>query len=195
MKWYAIPLSLLLLVGLVLVGRLEIDDPELVEPLSYSGDAGERVHAGSFSVLVNQVAATGQIADASDLGEPEPKDTQGVWLVIVMAMSSTSTPLNIVSPVIVTDDGYEYAATQRVFNTIANHSAPFQPGIPQAGAMAFELPPERLPGARLRFSTSEGIDDRLAGQVEIDLGIDAARAAELTENAPELIQIPEVGYP
>lgn len=192
-RWREWLLVLLALALIVLLRKGQPSYDEKVAPLLTRGQGLERVQARNFAADVKGFAVAGAYRVDGDFSHPQPRllKTPGVWLSVVTTLEALE-KTGTVSAYLHTRDGLLYAASDddRPRLPGANLADRFvAPGLPETGAYFFELPPERLQGARLQLywgSLTPGLMDSL---VEIDLGIDPARARSLLHEAKPVVDL------
>lgn len=162
--------------------------PELraaqLDPIRTGGAVGEEIRNRDFSVRVEKVEAARSLARGFSLGDPSHVGTDGVYLIVRFRATSHREPLQLRMAELETPGGYVYRHDPRIGTASAGVQPAFQPMIWTSGAFLFELPEERLEGARLVVGTG-GLLPQLSAAAEIDLGITRARADELTGGAAE----------
>ncbi|MFC7326159.1 hypothetical protein [Marinactinospora rubrisoli] len=191
--------SLLLLAGIVTANRMLPAFEDVTAPIAYRGSAHETVDAQRFTARVEKVEFAHGISDGDGSGEGEVRtadpDNRAIWVVVWVTMTATDATLSVGDPVLLeTGDGYAYAATDRLSNTMNAFAGRLDPGLPRYGAFAFEVPRARLVDPTLRVSAREGLDRRLSAEADVHLGLDAARVDRLTEAAADSLTIAPVRY-
>ncbi|WP_157254762.1 hypothetical protein [Nonomuraea typhae] len=160
-------------VGLQTFG-LSADD--MAMPLTTVGAKGEEVSAQRFSVRVDGVKSAKTIKSGDKTAV-----TDGLFLVIEVAATVPAEPIHLNPPILLTEDGRRFDATDKVdkAKTLANPW--IQPGWWSSGAFVFEVPAAVLAGAKATFiaPTSAFYGEPLLPEAEIDLGIDEAAAKQL----------------
>ncbi|MEU6743160.1 hypothetical protein [Streptosporangium sandarakinum] len=159
-------------------------------PLTWTGGLGETVTASRISVRAEGVHAARAIetgtSPGTSSGTGQRATTKGIFLVVDLAATSTRVPQRIAPPVLLTESGRRYAATDKV-NGDLTITGPFvQWGWWVRKPAVFEVPPAELAGARIVVHPQEGngaLIEPSAPEVEIDLGLDEAAAARLVSTA------------
>jgi hypothetical protein len=190
--WREWLLVLLALAMIVLLRKGQPDYDERVAPLPVHGRGLDRVEGRNFAIDVKGFRVAGAYLVEGDFRHPEPRQlkTPGVWLSVV-ATTEALQKTGIVSARLRTRDGLYYSASgDRPKIDGVNLAERFvAPGLPESGAYFFELPPDRLAGAHLESywgSLTPGLMDSL---VDVDLGIDAARARALLDEAEPVLDL------
>lgn len=178
-----------LLTGLIVVLALWVGsivtswlpDPQQVYAASFfrPGTVGETVSIRSYNVTVTGVRAGPEVATDAQVAV-----TRSLWLVVDLTWSPTdaaiawssegvASQLTAAEPRLMSADGREFGGLPGITTTCGAA----QPGLPLTCSVPFEVPPDALEGAHFWFPSSYvGAMDDVA---DIDLDIDAARAADL----------------
>ncbi|WP_433248593.1 hypothetical protein ACQPYK_00805 [Streptosporangium sp. CA-135522] len=153
--------GVLLLAAIVVVNRLSPSADRQYEPIASTGGIREEIDTVDFQIRVDRVGLAKSIKIKDSFGaEGRPRSTAGTWVVVWATASATRKEVSLRGSEIATADGDVYAATPVLG---ALDTAALQPGIPAYGAMLFEVPAAKLPGAVLKVHTQlqEGL--RLLG--------------------------------
>ncbi|MFC4564049.1 DUF4352 domain-containing protein [Nocardiopsis mangrovi] len=191
-----IVLSLILL-GLIM-GAHSLIPPTLAtsEPIGYAGGIGTTVDARQFTIEVRDVRFARSITDDSgddEFGVPsEPIEANGVWVVVDATIESTRSTMRNVRAELDTGEDYAYSGTTWSSNVFDSASPSLSPGRPVTGAFAFEVPEERLTELSLRAVVSHSLDERLAAQADIDLGLSGAGLTDRIDGADDVTAIPPI---
>lgn len=193
LRWRHAALVLLALALIVALRKAEPSYEQKLAPIVVHGSAGfERVEARNFAVDVRGFKLARAYLVAGPYHDPQPKrvSTSGVWLSVVADVEALQSP-GQVDAYIRTRDGLRYRASRDRPDHDANLGArTLAPLLPERGAWFFELPPDRLQGAHLEvFWGVLGAPGRVDNVVDIDLGIDDARAQALLDEAPPLLDL------
>lgn len=182
-------LALAVLAAIVWLRRHEPSYADRIAPVRVAGADGERVVARDFAARVDlaglRVARTLR-APSPHLFVDEPVEigTPGIWLVVPATVETLREPAFVSALVRSRDDlNYQSSGSDRPKVAAANlDSRIVAAGLPEDGAYFFELPPGRLEGARLLLfrGSTPGSNDAV---IDLDLGIDAARAQALLRGA------------
>lgn len=192
-RWNWALLVLAVLAAVVWLRRHEPSYSERVAPVRVAGEPGRRVEARNFAVEVDTarltVAKTLRGPPATSLAtEPVLVRTPGVWLSVPARIEALREE-GMVSAIVRSRDGlvYNSGGSDRPKAPRLNLDDRFvAPGLPEEGHYFFELPPDRLQGARILLywgGLTPGSNDAL---VDIDLGIDAEQARALLQQAGTL---------
>ncbi|MGV9325838.1 hypothetical protein [Streptosporangium sandarakinum] len=162
-------------------------------PLTWTGGPGETVTASRISVRAEGVHAARAIeagtSPGTSSGTGQRATTKGIFLVVDLAATSTRVPQRIAPPVLLTESGRRYAATDKVNGDLTITGPFIQWGWWTRRAAVFEVLPADLAGARIVVHPQEGngaLIEPSAPEVEIDLGLDEAAAARLVSTAKDV---------
>ncbi|MEO3797082.1 hypothetical protein ABGB14_43365 [Nonomuraea sp. B10E15] len=177
------------LVGLALAGAAimlqtaYLDEGELNLPLTYVGDKGEDVDAKRFTVRVDSYVSAKSIQNDSN----ETIGTDHLFLVVNASAKSSLKPYKLGQPVLMTEDGKKFSATDRVDSSQTLSNVWVQPDIWVSGRYFFEVPASALPGARVVFAMPQTfIVESYQPEVEVDLGLDEAAARKLAASPQDV---------
>lgn len=192
LRWRDAVLVLLALALIVVLRKAEPSYDEKLAPIVVHGSSDlERVEARNFAVDVRGFKLARAYLVAGPYHDPQPRrvSTSGVWLSLVAEVEAMQTP-GYVSAFVRTRDGLKYRAGDRPQHPINLGRRQLAPVLPEHGAWFVELPPDALEGAHLEvFWGASGSPGRVDHLVDIDLGIDAARARALLAEAPPLLDL------
>ncbi len=183
--------AVLLAVGVLAANAAVPDWQRKYRPLATRGTVDEVVNAGPFTMRVDRVELARSLASGSLTGSGQ-LPTPGIWVVVWARMKVHEEPTSASSVALLTRDGHRYRASDRPDLQRLLNEQSLEPGIGRYGAFVFEIPPERLAGARLLVSTA--LVPTLGPQARIDLGLDAERLAGMVEHAPRGYELSEVGF-
>jgi len=99
--------------------------------------------------------------------------TPGVWVTVPLTIVTKGEPRAVNFAEVVGGDGRTYAVLTGGRSAFLPGTA--QPGVPRYATVRVELPPEAVPGARLRIALNP-LDTRRDDMAEIDLGLTRADA-------------------
>ncbi|MDA8370149.1 MAG: hypothetical protein M0026_09790 [Nocardiopsaceae bacterium] len=182
-------LSLVLLALIMGAHSLILSDSDQTEPIASSGDIGSTIDADRYTIKVEKVQITQSIADGDDSGIQASFETEEIWVIVWATVTSTSDTLRNVQADLDTGDGYTYSMSKLPLNAFGGTGAVFDPGIPVYGAVAFEVPKERLTDPTFRIRLGKGGQDRLSAQANVDLGLYGAELADMVDQAEETVTI------
>lgn len=145
-------------------------------PIAAHGRAGEVVGNSVFSVHVDQVDVATGIARTSFGSAPETIPSLGVFLIVHLRVRSNHKPFMPGHVRLATRGGVTYGESGR--SDIRSLNDTYQPMLWGPAVYVFEIPRDRLAGARLLVGQID-LMDQLSAQTDVDLSIDDARAARL----------------
>lgn len=186
-------LGLVLIAGVLAAGRLTPISNDRVAQIVTRGKLGETVDTGGFKLTVHKVQTTTTLTTAETFGSTGAQVTKDTWLVLDATVVGDWRPATYDDARLETGGGYSYRSSDRFAGGVVTEDL-IQPGIARRGMIVFELPKDRLAGAKLRLGRSQSEDVRLGPAALVDLKIDDAKAAQLLKSAPKLIRLPEVRY-
>lgn len=192
LRWRDVALVLVALALIVVLRKAEPSYEEKLAPIVVRGSAKlERVEARNFAVDVRGFKLARAYLVAGPYHDPQPLrvSTSGVWLSLVAEVEALQTPGHV-SAFVRTREGMKYRAGDRPQHAINLSRRQLAPALPEHGAWFVELPPDALEGAHLEVLWGPlGSPGRVDHLVDIDLGIDAARARTLLAEAPPLLDL------
>lgn len=147
------------------------------DPVGPSGVLGETVGNRLFRLKVERYDSVRSVKNPSSLAVDQGIRTDNIFLFVHARIWSDREPLTPSKPRLVTDDGLTYLQSSRV-GALGDLFRVYQPKMWYSIAMPFELPKDRLEGARLVVDNTK-IINLLPAKVEVDLKIDKATADRL----------------
>lgn len=179
-----------LLVALIAANRLIPDYDRTMRPISSTGAIGRQVHTNAFDIKVDRVTVGRSLAEKDGLDEAER--TSGLFVLVWADLTGVDKPVTLDTAYLRTADGHRYDATDAMeFGAL--DEAGSEPGLTRYGAIAFELPPDRLAGARLIVGQEAG-ENRLGAQADVNLGLSASGARRLAARAPAVVTYDQPVY-
>jgi hypothetical protein len=182
----------LLALAMWLYARLPTDE-ERQGPITTEGRPGQDVRTAEFTVRVRDVRLARSVAGRYPSLGDKPIGTKGIFVIVYATVTSLNTPIQLDYAELRTADGLSYDATGRLDLGIANQKA-FQPLFATPRVFAFEVPPDKLAGARLVAGHWYAPFLRVyVPEVSIDLGLTAVTAPRLAAMAPfeYVVKVPE----
>jgi hypothetical protein len=150
-------------------------------PLVSSGHIGSVVDNPDFSVKVGKIEVAKGVTKPSFLHEKNPvMHSLGIFVIIHVEIKSNQKPYRPGDPKLTTRGGVAYDESGRP--AIPTSSEDYQPMLWAPATYIFEIPKDRLAGARLVMGSS-ALLNQLSAQTEVDLGIDDGEAAQLLAHA------------
>lgn len=146
-----------------------------MNPLRTYGRIGKVVKNDTFSVQIDRYDVAASLTKES---ASSTQTTNGIFLVIHLRAKAEREPYTMGHARLETRDGLTYAEGGRV-GISADATETYQPKLWSPGSLLFELPKDQLAGSRVVVGVSD-ILNQLSAESVIDLGIDNARAAQLT---------------
>lgn len=146
-------------------------DGKLQHPLIDHGRIGQVAGNRVFSVKVTRVDVASSIVKLNSR-----MSTPGIFVIVSLSAKSNSEPLDLGHIRLVTRGGVSYDESGRT--RIATLSDSLEPMLWQSQQHVFEIPKDRLAGARF-VAGQDQIINNLSAETEIDLGLGDGRAARL----------------
>ncbi|MFC5822617.1 hypothetical protein [Nonomuraea insulae] len=174
----SVVVGLVLLGGAVWLQTLRLGEGGLNSPLTYTGVKGEEVDARRFTLKLDSFSTARSIQNyTTTIG------TDNLFLIVNATAKSSLKPYHLGPPVLLTEDGKRFDATDRVDNAVVMSNVWVQPDIWVSGRFVFEVPASALPGARVVFRLPPSfLVESYQPEVEIDLGLDEAAARKLADS-------------
>ncbi len=195
LRWRDLALIALALVVIVVLRKQMPTTEEKVAPIPVHGSARlERVAARNFAAQVLKFRAVRvlQYQGGTFNDQPVRLSSPGIWLVLVAKVEALQDP-GYLSAQLRTRDGlvYRAAGDKRPKSVPFNLSGrQLAVGLAEEGGYFFELPPEQLQGAHLQFYWGTLLPRRVDSLIDIDLGVDKARAQQLVTAAKPMLELP-----
>lgn len=152
-------------------------EDRLQDPLVSKGRIGAAVDTPDFSVKVAKVDVASAISKPSFLGtKGKVMKSLGLFVIVQAQIKSNKKPFTPGHVRLVTRGGVAYDETGRA--DLPDISSGFQPMLWAPATYIFEIPKDRLAGARIVVGAAD-LYNNLSGETSIDLGINGDRAARL----------------
>jgi hypothetical protein len=148
----------------------------LQHPLISKGRIGTAVDSRDFSVKVTKVDVASAISKPSFLDKGKVLKSLGLFVIVQTQIKSNEKPFTPGHVRLVTRGGVAYDESGRP--DLPDDNSQFQPMLWAPATFIFEIPKDRLAGARLVLGSADLLND-LSGETSIDLGMDGDRAARL----------------
>jgi hypothetical protein len=152
----------------------------MLNPISGHGRIGAVVANRVFSVRVDRVDVAAALVK-HDITRTITMPSLGVFVIVQLRIKSNLKPYTPGHVRLATRGGLSYAESGRT--EIIGNYATYQPMVWGPASYVFEIPKNRLAGARLMLGES-ALLDQLSAEADVDLGIDDAKAARLLARAP-----------
>jgi hypothetical protein len=150
-------------------------------PINTSGRVGSVVDNPVFSVKVGKVDVASSITKSSSFLKPEVMRSIGLFLIVQLDIRSNKKPFQPGHVRLTTRGGLAYNESGRA--ALPGVTNDFQPMLWAPATYFFEIPKDRLAGARLIVGEA-ALLNQLSAETSIDLGIDDHRAAQLSAHPP-----------
>lgn len=148
----------------------------LQHPLVSEGRIGTAVDTTEFSVKVAKVDVASAISKPSFLDKGKVTKSLGLFVIVQTQIRSNKKPFTPGHVRLVTRGGVAYDESGRA--DLPDLNSVFQPMLWAPATYIFEIPKDRLAGARLVVGTADLVNN-LSGETSIDLGINGDQAARL----------------
>ena len=160
------------------------------EPIRTSGRIGHVVSNSSFAIRVDSVVVARSLSGGSLPTDPR-ETTDGVFLIVKFRAMGQKKPYSMQNPRL-ESGSYTYDTTGRTIEGGDFFGDSFPPMMWKAGQVCFEIPKNRLAGARI--VVGEGLVlSQLSAESAVDLGIGKAKAADLIAHAAEGYNLKDSG--
>jgi hypothetical protein len=146
------------------------------DPLASKGRIGAAVDTPDFSVKVTKVDVAAAISKPSFLDKSKVMKSLGLFVIVQTQIRSNKKPFTPGHVRLVTRGDVTYAESGRA--DLPDTSGGFEPMRWAPATYIFEIPKDRLAGARLVVGTADLLN-ALSGETWIDLGLDGDQAARL----------------
>ncbi len=176
----AVLVVIALFVGSFIVRWLPQSDAALTgQPFLIEAEIGQTATLRTAEVTVTGI----QVVKEVELFNQIAGSGAGVWLVADIVWSPVHQPSALSGNALVlrAADGRQFTGLQ----TITTRCGPSQPGLPVACQLALEVASDALEGAHLLIPAA-GYTEASDDVADVDLGIDAAQAAELVKTDARL---------
>ncbi len=195
-QWPLVLATVLVLGVIVALRKAEPGYSDKLAPILVSGGKQQPLEGRNFRVTVAGFGVARAYTVPGDALSPNPRTvaTRGVWLSVVGDIDALAAT-GVVGARIRTHDGLVYPASSADrprLPTVNLDDRIVAPGLRESGAFFFELPPDRLAGAHVQFywgSLTPGTMDSL---VDVDLGLDAARAKAMVAAVPPVTDLTDM---
>ena len=145
LRLVTVPLSLLLILATIVVGQEIIrrapDYDSGSRPYVHTGGIGDTVDGLTFSVVVASVSGASTVRAGFD----EDYRTDGVFVAVRAKVTAHSEAVLLEHIAVVDRDGRVFVATPRFFQVFGGYYR-FQPAVPIAGEIIFEVPRDAASG-------------------------------------------------
>jgi hypothetical protein len=146
-----------------------------MDPMRTYGRIGKVITNDTFSIRIDRYDV------ATSITKPfatTAQVTDGIFLVVHLHAKAEHEPYTMGHARLETRDGLSYDEGGRI-GVSADAEETYQPMLWSPGSLLFEIPKNQLAGARVVIGAAP-ILNQLSAESVIDLGIDGAKAAQLT---------------
>lgn len=187
------PLLVATLICAVVILWIRNHTPDLEEksrPYVHSGERGQKVVARNFAAEVKTTSP--KVAHAYVMPARRPGEARlrlvssGIWVSAMVSLEALEEP-GIIGARLRTRDGRTYPAAgpdRPSLPGINLGKLVSSPGLPSSGIFFFELPPDQLEGLHMELFWERYAPQPWDSVIDIDLGLDQARARQLLADAP-----------
>ncbi|WP_344866884.1 hypothetical protein, partial [Planomonospora alba] len=177
----------LLAAAAVALQAAALDAEERSAPLTWTGGLGEEVVASRFSARVKAAYGARTVRTTDETGTTATATTSGLFVVVELEATAHREPQRLGTPVLLTDDGRRYQATDKVAPSLTITHPYIQPGWWTDGVAVFEVPVGALNGARIVLPLRNGfIGEAYQPEIEVDLDLDEAGTQRLIAEARDV---------
>lgn len=155
-------------------------DGEMQDPIAGRGRIGTVVGNRVFSVRVDRVDVASAVV-RQGLSEKTTIPSAGIFVIVYLRIKSNKEPYTPGHVKLLTRGGVSYQETGRP--NVTGRSTTYEAMLWGQASYVFEIPKDRLAGARLFIGESRLLD-QFSAAADVDLGIDDRKAAQLTAHAP-----------
>ncbi|MFG2006567.1 hypothetical protein ACGFNU_46220 [Spirillospora sp. NPDC048911] len=159
-------------------------EAEVLDPIRSAGEVGKVITNSEFKLRVDRVVVAGSLKQGPTGSTQPPVRTDGVFVVVSGRAMAQKKPVSLGTAVLETPDGYSYKKTQRFSVYGGLGPSDFAPLLWGKFLFYFEIPKDRLAGARVVISQSSLFVAPNAA-TEVDLGIGKTRAQEMIRGAAQ----------
>lgn len=180
-----VSLAILVMVVLTQQARpaVEFDSNAFAPSTKVPGEVGEPVELRVGTITVTNLRLARAVQPTGSLEDKKPITTPGVWVVVDYRFVGARKAESL-QPKLVTVDHKSYRPSSRPGSDVTT-SVLGQPGFPDEGTLAFEVPRQALAGSSITFGADSPFGDSLWDtKAVVSLGVDDARAAQLIRRAP-----------
>jgi hypothetical protein len=183
----------LALIAVVALRKGESTYEERDAPLLQAATAPGRVAGRNFAVEVGNLKAAHAYLLKGDYSRPGDYllRTSGLWLSVVAKVEAFDRP-GYLGAQLRTRDGLVYVASsddRPKLKGVNLRDRALAPGLVESGAWFFEVPADKLEGAHLQLYWGNLLPQGGDSLVDVDLGIDAARARKLAAEAKPVLDL------
>ncbi|MDH2426959.1 hypothetical protein [Sphaerisporangium sp. TRM90804] len=181
--------GLALVAAAVYVRSLTLTPDQLDDPITASGGMSQEVDTDLFSARLERVEFARSVLVKKEFGTDRATPGQ-VFLVAKVGATAPRRPIQLHSHLL-TADGLRFAASDRVPDTATLAWRWIQPGWWRSGYYFFDVPADKVAGARVVVSKQEHTlyGDQFYAEAAFDMGLDAAGARRLVGAAKDVFEV------
>ena len=173
--------AVLLAAAMWLYGSKPRLEAGMQNPITNHGRIGAVAGNRVFSVKVGRADVASAVAKRDILRNATAMPTSGIFVIVYLEIRSNQKPFQPGHVRLATRGGLSYDESGRP--AIYTSHGDYQPMLWGQASYVFEIPKDRLAGARLIVGESAPMN-QLSAEADIDLGIDNGRAARLLAHPP-----------
>jgi hypothetical protein len=159
----------------------------VLDPIRTTGPIGKEITTPAFSVKATRVDVAKSLKSAGTFDDGKIVRTDGIFVIVQLQAKSNEKPFLMNLTNLETPGGFSFRTTDRT-GTIGTDPK-LEPLIWSKFALTFEIPKNRLAGARLTLRDLSLLP-QLTSEAAVDLDISTAKAATLINGAAEGYEIP-----
>jgi hypothetical protein len=150
------------------------------QPLRNSGRIGQSLSNSAFSLRVDRVDLARSLTPGSGIGTEPNITTDGVFVIVHLQAKAAQKPITM-AHIRLESSEYTFTDNGRTYS-LNSADQTYQPMIWRKALASFEIPKNRLAGARLVVAEG-GLLNQLSAETAVDLGITPSKAADMIAHA------------
>ncbi|MGI8330052.1 hypothetical protein ACRYCC_08795 [Actinomadura scrupuli] len=150
------------------------------QPLRNSGRIGQSLSNSAFSIRVERVELARSLAPPLGVTTQPNIGTDGIFVIVHLQAKAAKEPF-LMDQVRLESGAYTFTDNGRTY-ALNTAEGTYQPMIWRKALAGFEIPRNRLAGARLVVGQG-GLLTQLSPETEVDLGITPGKAADMMAHA------------
>ncbi|MEV6982499.1 hypothetical protein AB0M95_14730 [Sphaerisporangium sp. NPDC051017] len=181
-------LGLALVCGAVYVQTFVLDADRLRAPLTVSGGMHDELVTDTFSARLERVEFARTIRIKKTYATDEAT-TDRIFMIVKVGATAPRRPVQLAA-YLLTADGLRFDPTDRVPPGATFSEKWVQPGWWRSGLYFFEVPKDRVAGARVVVREPQTLfGDDWVSEVSADLGLDATEAGRMIGAAKDVYEV------